>query len=266
MKRVAGNETGIKNRRFDKKQALLASSIYRDPKVLLIFISIFASAIPNGVVNSFSTVIIKDLGGFSTERTTELKSVGDAVQIVALFIAGIVTLNVPNTRLITAIIADALCTVAAALMAYLPRANTWGRLVSFWLVNSQSVGFTVSLTTISSNMAGYTHRAFASAVILYVPPASRVHLLAASSRVCVVLTSCLVVCFCFNSTAYCWGGFAGPFVVKASEAPDYPSATVGLLVGYTIKLVCHVALLGKLRPTQPIRNSRYDGRRVRVLI
>jgi hypothetical protein len=30
-----------------------------------------------------------------------------------------------------------------------------------------------------------------------------------------------------DSSAYCWGNFAGPFVVKQSEAPDYPSATFG---------------------------------------
>jgi hypothetical protein len=47
-----------------------------------------------------------------------------------------------------------------------------------------------------------------------------------------------------HSTAYCWGNFAGPFVVKDSEAPNYPSATIGLLVGYTIKTGCHLALLG----------------------
>ena len=70
-------------------------------------------AIPNGVVNSFSTVIIRDMvspgpeslsqkltcvKGFSTTRTTELKSVGDAVQIIALIIGGAVTLNVPNCQ------------------------------------------------------------------------------------------------------------------------------------------------------------------------
>ena len=70
-------------------------------------------------------------------------------------------------RLLTATGANLICTIAAALMGFLPRSNTWGRLVCFWLVNSQSVGFTVSLTTISSNMAGYTHRAVASALILY---------------------------------------------------------------------------------------------------
>ena len=162
VKRVAQNETGIKNKTFNKSQALLA---FYDPKVILIFISVFAAAIPNGVLNSFSTIIISDLG-FSTTKTTELKSVGDAVQVIALLIGGIITLNVPNSRLLTATVANVLCTVSAACMAYLPRSNTWGRLVSFWLVNSQSVGFTVSLITVSSNMGGYTHRSMASAMVL----------------------------------------------------------------------------------------------------
>ncbi|KAK9784021.1 putative Major facilitator superfamily domain-containing protein [Seiridium cardinale] len=206
VKRVSGNETGIKNKSFKKEQFIIAAT---DPKMIILFISIFAAAIPNGVVSAFSTVIIRDMG-FSTTMTTELKSVGDAVQIVALIIGGSITLNVPNSRLLTSTAANILCTVAAACMAYLPRSNTWGRLVSFWLVNAQSVGFTVSLTTISSNMAGYTHRAFASAAIF---------------------------------TGYCWGNFVGPFVVKESEAPYYNGATIGLLVGYAIKLGCHIALL-----------------------
>lgn len=71
-----------------------------------------------------------------------------------------------KARLLTATAANMICTVSAACMAYLPRENTWGRLVCFWLVNTQSVGFTVSLTTISSNMAGYTHRSLASALVL----------------------------------------------------------------------------------------------------
>ncbi|KAI7465271.1 hypothetical protein KC357_g7675 [Hortaea werneckii] len=160
--RVAGNDTGIKNKHFDREQAVVA---FWDPKAILLFISVFAAAIPNGVVNSFSTIIIKDMGLTNT-RTTELKSVGDAVQIVALLIGGTVTLN--------------------------------------------SVGFTVSLVTISSNMGGYTHRAMANAFVF---------------------------------TAYCWGNFAGPFVVKPSQAPKYTSATIGLLVGYAIKTVCHLSLL-----------------------
>ncbi|KAH9234580.1 hypothetical protein K456DRAFT_1835442 [Colletotrichum gloeosporioides 23] len=220
VKRVSENETGIKNKAFDKKQALLGSV---DPKTLLLFTSVFAAAIPNGVVNSFSTVIIRDMG-FSTTQTTQLKSVGDAVQIVALLIGGTVILNVKDSRLITASVANLLCTISAACMAYLPESNTWGRLVSFWLVNSQSVGFTVSLTTISSNMAGYTHRSLASAMVF---------------------------------TAYCWGNFAGPFVVKQSEAPHFRGATIGLLVGYAIKLICHLTLLIYMYLVNRHRNKKY---------
>ncbi|CZR63621.1 related to DAL5-allantoate and ureidosuccinate permease [Phialocephala subalpina] len=220
VKRVVGNETGIKNKKFVKEQALVA---FVDPKALLLFTSVFAAAIPNGVVNSFSTVIIRDLG-FSTTRTTELKSVGDAVQVIALLIGGIITLNVPNSRLLTATAANIVCTVAAGCMAYLPRSNRWGRLVSFWLVNSQSVGFTVSLVTLNSNMAGYTHRSFASAMVF---------------------------------TAYCWGNFAGPFVVKENQAPNYEGATIGLLVGYSIKLGCHLALLAYLFFTNRYRDRTY---------
>ncbi|KAI8294284.1 putative transporter [Colletotrichum sp. SAR11_240] len=220
VKRVSENETGIKNKAFDKKQALLGSV---DPKTLLLFTSVFAAAIPNGVVNSFSTVIIRDMG-FSTTQTTQLKSVGDAVQIVALLIGGTVILNVKDSRLITASVANLLCTISAACMAYLPESNTWGRLVSFWLVNSQSVGFTVSLTTISSNMAGYTHRSLASAMVF---------------------------------TAYCWGNFAGPFVVKQSEAPHFRGATIGLLVGYAIKLTCHLTLLVYMYLVNRHRDKKY---------
>lgn len=61
-------------------------------------------------------------------------------------------------------------------MAYLPRHLVWMRLVSFWLVNCQSVGFVrhglssnvdvvlierlqaAGLVMVSSNMGGYTHR------------------------------------------------------------------------------------------------------------
>lgn len=70
VKRVAGNDTGIKNKAFNKDQVMVALT---DPKAILIFISVFAAAIPNGVVNSFSTIIIRDMG-FSVEKTTQVST------------------------------------------------------------------------------------------------------------------------------------------------------------------------------------------------
>ncbi|PBK76232.1 MFS general substrate transporter [Armillaria solidipes] len=205
VQRVAGNQLGIKNRKFKKEQILVSAT---DPKNIILFISVFAAAIPNGVVSNFSSIIIKDMG-FSTTKTTVLKSVGDMVQIAALIVGGVITLNIRNSRLMAATAANIICVVSAACMAYLPREHVWQRLVSFWLVNCQSVGFSVGLVMVSSNMGGYTHRTLASATIF---------------------------------TAYCFGNVAGPFVVKQSEAPFFPSATAGLLAGYSIKLVCQIVL------------------------
>ncbi|RDW87018.1 uncharacterized protein DSM5745_03660 [Aspergillus mulundensis] len=114
-RRVSANETGVKTKVFNKQEALTG---FIDPKAILLFISAFAAAIPNAVVNSFSTIIVLVMG-FSTTKTRELKSVGDALQIIALLISGTITLNVPNSRLPTATAANILCTTAAACIAYL---------------------------------------------------------------------------------------------------------------------------------------------------
>ncbi|KAI8266086.1 putative transporter [Colletotrichum sp. SAR11_239] len=73
-------------------------------------------------------------------------------------------------------------------------------------------------------MAGYTHRSLASAMVF---------------------------------TAYCWGNFAGPFVVKQSEAPHFRGATIGLLVGYAIKLICHLTLLIYMYLVNRHRDKKY---------
>ncbi|KAJ7830665.1 major facilitator superfamily domain-containing protein [Mycena olivaceomarginata] len=221
VQRVAGNQLGIKNKRFKREQVIVA---LKDFKIWILFSSVFAAAIPNGVVSNFSAIIIQDMG-FSTTKTTVLKSVGDITQIVALIIGGVITLNFKDTRLIATTAANIICVVAAATMAYLPRHMVWSRLVSFWLVNCQSVGFAVSLVMVSSNMGGYTHRTIASGVIF---------------------------------TAYCFGNVAGPFVVyEQAVTSTLLYATVGLLAGYTIKLVCQIVLFFYMYISNQRRDRKY---------
>jgi hypothetical protein len=40
----------------------------------------------------------------------------------------------------------------------LPASNKWGRLVGLWLCYFQGLGFSMSLTMVSSNVAGYTKK------------------------------------------------------------------------------------------------------------
>lgn len=73
-------------------------------------------------------------------------------------------------------IGNVVCVLATALLAFLPTSMTWGqcishssgraeltnfgigRLISFWLVNVQSIGFTLGLVMVSSNFGGYTKK------------------------------------------------------------------------------------------------------------
>ena len=41
----------------------------------------------------------------------------------------------------------------------------WGRLVALWLCYSQNLGFSMSLTVVSSNIAGFTKKQLTGAVV-----------------------------------------------------------------------------------------------------
>jgi hypothetical protein len=44
------------------------------------------------------------------------------------------------------------------MLVCLPASNKWGRLVGLWLCYFQGLGFSMSLTMVSSNVAGYTKK------------------------------------------------------------------------------------------------------------
>jgi hypothetical protein len=56
------------------------------------------------------------------------------------------------------IAANCICILGAAMLVGLPASNKWGRLVGLWLCYFQGLGFSMSLTMVSSNVAGYTKK------------------------------------------------------------------------------------------------------------
>lgn len=91
------------------------------------------------------------------------------------------------------IVANSICIIGSALLVSLPQTNKWGRLVALWLCYFQGLGFSLSLTMVSSNIAGYTKKQVTGAMLF---------------------------------TGYCVGNIIGPQTFKASEAPGYHSAYV----------------------------------------
>ncbi|RLL93481.1 hypothetical protein CFD26_101905 [Aspergillus turcosus] len=206
--RVARNQQGVKNHHFKWEQVWQAA---RDPKTWLLFVMAVGAQVPNSALTSFTSIIVGSFG-FDTLGTQYLQIPGGAVQFLALLVGGWVATTFGerfHSRSACMIVANSICIIGSGLLVGLPDTNKWGRLVALWLCYFQGLGFSMSLTMVSSNVAGYTKKQVTGALLF---------------------------------TGYCVGNIIGPQTFRESEAPGYRSAYIAMLVGYMVKLVSITAL------------------------
>ncbi|CAD6444249.1 05995047-e79e-49fe-940b-0374692c42c8 [Sclerotinia trifoliorum] len=185
INRVASNRQGVKNHHFQPYQAW---QTLRDPKTWILFVMAVGAQIPNSALTSFTSIIVKTFG-FDTLGTQYLQIPGGAVQFLALIAGGYICTKFPrNSRCITMIVANTICILGSGLLVGLPSSNKWGRLVALWLCYFQGLGFSMSLTMVSSNVAGYTKKQLTAAVLF---------------------------------TGYCVGNIIGPQTFIAAEAREF---------------------------------------------
>ena len=189
VERVSSNRQGVKNHHFKAHQAW--QTLY-DPKTWMLFIMATGAQIPNAALTSFASIIVQSFG-FGTLGSQYFQIPGGAVQFFALLGGGFICSKWPNIRCITMITANTICIIGAALLVGLPSSNRWGRLVALWLCYFQGLGFSMSLTMASSNVAGYTKKQLTGAILF---------------------------------TGYCVGNIIGPQTFKSSENPGYHSAYI----------------------------------------
>ncbi|KAI4760284.1 MFS general substrate transporter [Aureobasidium sp. EXF-3400] len=205
VERVATNRQGVKNTHFKKYQLL---QTLKDPKTWILFVMAVGAQVPNSAITSFTSIIVGSFG-FDTLGTQYLQIPGGFIQFAALLGGGFICSHYPNSRCIVMIVANCICILGAAMLVGLPASNKWGRLVGLWLCYFQGLGFSMSLTMVSSNVAGYTKKQ-CTGTILFV--------------------------------GYCVGNIIGPQTFRDSEKPGYHSAYIAMLVGYTVKLGMVVVL------------------------
>jgi MFS family permease len=205
VERVSANRQGVKNRHFKSYQAW---QTLQDPKTWLLFVMATGAQVPNSALTSFSSIIIKSFG-VDTLGTQYLQIPGGAVQFLSLLAGGYICTRFPNTRCLTMTVANLICIVGAALLVSLPAHAKWGRLIGLWLCYFQGLGFSMSLTIVSSNIAGTTKKQLTGAALF---------------------------------TGYCVGNIIGPQTFRDSEKPGYKSAYVAMLVGYSVKLAAVLVL------------------------
>ncbi|KAK2793457.1 hypothetical protein FQN50_010001 [Emmonsiellopsis sp. PD_5] len=190
--RVAGNRQGVKNHHFKPYQAWQA---VKDPKTWMLFIMAVGAQVPNSALTSFASIIVKSFG-FDTLGTQYLQIPGGAVQFAGNLLGGFLVSKYAgryHARSIAMIFSNSICIIGSGLLVGLPSENKWGRMVALWLCYFQSLGFSLSLTIVSSNVAGYTKKQVTGAMLF---------------------------------TGYCVGNILGPQTFKKSEAPGYKSAYI----------------------------------------
>jgi hypothetical protein len=189
VERVAENRQGVKNHHFKRYQMWQTA---RDPKTWILFVMAVGAQIPNSALTSFTSLVISGFG-FSTLGTQYLQIPGGFVQFTSLLAGGYLCTRYPNIRCLVMVISNTICILGASLLVGLPRSNKWGRLVALWLCYFQGLGFSMSLTMVSSNVAGYTKKMLTGAILF---------------------------------SGYCIGNIIGPQTFKSSEAPGYKSAYI----------------------------------------
>ncbi|KAI0456229.1 MFS general substrate transporter [Xylaria acuta] len=210
VERVAQNRQGVKNHHFKTYQMW---QCLRDPKTWILFVMSVAAQIPNAAQSTFTSIILETFG-FDVLQTQYMQIPGNVIQVVSLLASGYISSRFPNMRCAVMLAGNLICVAAGGALVGLPvgsdgTQNRWGRLVALWLCSFQSVGFSMSLTMVSSNVAGYTKKQLTGAILF---------------------------------VGYCVGNIIGPQTFIETEAPLYTSAYIAILIGYSVKTLMVVVL------------------------
>lgn len=111
------------------------------------------------------------------------------VEIVFIFISGFITTFVSNTRLLLMIANTCLSMMGMLLVWKLDADNAAGRMVGLTFSVVYAVNLPLSLSVITSNVAGFSKKSVISGLLF---------------------------------VAYCVGNIVGPQCFLSSEAPNYP--------------------------------------------
>ncbi|KEF61881.1 uncharacterized protein A1O9_03453 [Exophiala aquamarina CBS 119918] len=213
--RIRSNQTGMKDNQFKWKQVWEAMT---DIKVWLLVIFMLATSIPNGAFTTFSSLVFAGMG-YDRLHVYLLQIPLGAVHGIFALGATFLCSKFKNCR---CIVAGSLCLVSlvgSILVRYGP--NLGSNLFGIFIFIGYVAGIPLSLSMISSNVAGFTKKAVASAMMFI---------------------------------AYSTGNIIGPFLFFPSEAPHYRSG----FLATTVCFACSSLMVATLRVLLSRENQRRD--------
>ncbi|CVL07444.1 related to allantoate permease [Fusarium mangiferae] len=201
--RIRSNQTGMKNNSFKWEQV---REVIKDPNVLLLMVFQIAFSIPNGAHTTFSSLVMAGFG-FSRFQVYLLNMPMGA--ILAFFALGSTYLcsRFNGYRTIIGACLSLISLAGSLLVRYGP--NQGSRLFGLWIFVAFAAGFPISLSMVASNVAGFTKKSVAAAMMFM---------------------------------AYTTGNIIGPFLFFAREAPEYSSGFLATTICFGISTVTMIVL------------------------
>ncbi|KAK3381895.1 putative allantoate protein [Podospora didyma] len=191
LKHVSVNQTGIENKKFRWKE--IAEGLC-DPQIWLIVLSVILLSVSSGVVTTYSSRLIANLG-YVPKQAALMNMPSGVVSIFFTLLVGYgVRKQSHRWAWILACIIPAI--LGGALMSFLPTSNRSGCLAGIYLVNAVVAPLAVYYNWVAANVGGATKRAFAAAVV---------------------------------SGSFSIGNIIGPQTFQARDAPDFRPAKLAVM-------------------------------------
>ncbi|KXG48527.1 Major facilitator superfamily domain, general substrate transporter [Penicillium griseofulvum] len=198
--RTLSNKTGVMDTGvFKWSQALQA---IKDPQTWFLVVNSFASSLANGGLTSFSSIIISGFG-FSDLKALIMQMPQGAAQIVFLLITSITVTFIPSSRILGMCVITMISVIGLILIWKLDPDDQVGRMVGLTLAVVYAINIPMSLSIITSNVAGSSKKSVVSSLLFI---------------------------------AYCVGNIVGPQFFLASEEPSYPTGIKASMSGLILSL------------------------------
>ncbi|KAL4806816.1 major facilitator superfamily domain-containing protein [Aspergillus unguis] len=207
LQRTIKNKTGVNDTgRWKWDQAWLT---LRDPQTWLLFLYSVSTNLCNGGITSFSGLIINGFG-YGRVRSLLMQMPLGASQLVFIFLTTGIAHFVPNTRTLMMIFNTSVSVVGMVLVWKLDDSHAEARVAGLALTAVFAANMPLSMSLISSNVAGFTKRSLTSAMLFI---------------------------------GYCIGNIAGPQFFYESEEPNYPTGMTAAVSGLSFGVFFLILLL-----------------------
>ncbi|KAJ5812167.1 hypothetical protein N7474_008468 [Penicillium riverlandense] len=206
VRRTLENKTGVMD--FGSFKWSQARQAVLDPQTWFLFLSTFTCNLANGGLTTFAPIITAGFG-FSTFEALLLQTPIGGVEIVFLLIVAPIATFVRSTRVLCMIFTTLVSMVGMLLVWKLDPNEVVGRVLGLSLSVAYVANIPLSLSIITSNVAGFTKKSVTSAMLF---------------------------------VGYCIGNIVGPQFFHASEAPSYPTGLKACIAGYALTSVFYICL------------------------